>query len=147
MSERRGTNFMEARARQLAAEKEGQTARLNSRGGGGTSDGVEPSERLAKLEVSVNWIKVIGTIMVTVMLGGFALLTTLIVSGTARLDGRIDSLSAKVDAIPRQLSEEFRAMRAEMSAQTAAIASSITATKQVQPQIVVLPAPGAAPKP
>jgi hypothetical protein len=48
-------------------------------------------------------------------------------------------LNAKVDAIPAQLREEFRAMRAEMAAQTSAIANSITATRQVQPQILVLP--------
>jgi hypothetical protein len=36
-------------------------------------------------------------------------------------------------------------MRAEMSAQTSAIANSITATKQAQPQIIVMPPPAPGP--
>lgn len=91
--------------------------------------------RFAKLETSVDWIKVIGAILVAVMLGGFTLLSTQIIN-----------LGARIDGTNARLSDEFRAMRAELSAQTAAIASSITAARQVQPQIVVLPPP-APPRP
>jgi hypothetical protein len=153
MSEVRG-DFLDRRLLKVVQENEDLKRRLNSPEGGGTSGSVEPSERLATVESSVAWIKVILGVMTAVMLGGFALLSTQIINlgsridGTAaRLDSRVDNLSAKIDAIPRQLSEEFRAMRAEMSAQTSAIANSITATKQVQPQIIVMPPPEPAPKP
>jgi capsule polysaccharide export protein KpsE/RkpR len=63
------------------------------------------------------------------------------------VNSQIRDLGARVDAIPRQLAEEFRAMRAETAAQTSAIASSITAARQVQPQILVVPAPGGATAP
>jgi hypothetical protein len=142
-----------------------RATRLVASGGGSQIPPVNFSERLTSVETSVGWIKVIGAIMVTVMIGGFGLLSAQMtrmesrldsridgidgrLNATAtRLDGRVDSLSAKIDAIPRQLSEEFRAMRAEMAAQTSAIANSITATKQVQPQIIVMPPPEPAPKP
>jgi len=52
---------------------------------------------------------------------------------------QISSINNKLDAIPVRLSEEFRALRAEMSGQTSAIANSITATKQAQPQISCCP--------
>jgi hypothetical protein len=60
---------------------------------------------------------------------------------------QMSSINNKLGAIPVRLSEEFRALRAEMSAQTSAIANSITATKQAQPQIFVLPEPAPTPQP
>lgn len=95
---------------------------------------MEAIERLAKLETSIDWMKVILGLMTAVMLGGFTLLSTQIIN----LGTRIDGTNAK-------LSEEFRAMRVEMSAQTSAIANSITAAKQVQPQIIVMPPPAPVP--
>jgi hypothetical protein len=99
--------------------------------------GMDIGERLARVESGLDWVKLIltliGTLIVAVMIGGFTFLGVQFV----RLDG-------KIDAIPQRLSEEFRAMRAEMAAQTSAIANSITATRQTQPpppQIVVIPNP------
>lgn len=118
---------------------------------------MELRDRIAKLEASFDWMKVITTLSMAIMLGGFALLANQMLRLESRLDGRIDrleakadrldtkmdginaSLGAKIDAIPTRLSEEFRAMRAEMAAQTAAIASSVTAARAVQPQILVMP--------
>jgi hypothetical protein len=98
--------------------------------------------RLTRLEGSYDALKVVRpltvavlAILVAVMIGGFAFMGVPLV----RIDG-------KVDAIPQKLADEFRAMRSEMAAQTNAIANSITATKQVQPQIVVVPAPERAPQ-
>jgi hypothetical protein len=95
-------------------------------------------ERLARVESGLDWIKVIltlvGTLIIVVMIGGITFLGVQFV----RLDG-------KIDAIPQRLSEEFRAMRAEMATQTSAIANSITAARQTQPptppQIIVIPEP------
>lgn len=57
----------------------------------------------------------------------------------ARTDSQIKDLGVRMDGISKQLSEEFRAMRAETAAQTSAIANSITAARQFQPQGVVAP--------
>lgn len=104
---------------------------------------MDSGERLARVENSLDWIRVIltvmGTLIVAVMIGGFTFLGVQFV----RLDG-------KIDAIPQRLSEEFRAMRAEMSAQTSAIANAITATRQTPPpapQIIVIPTPQPSPAP
>jgi hypothetical protein len=100
---------------------------------------MELRDRIARLEASFDWMKVIMTLNVAVALGGF----TFLGNQMMRLEGRMDrmetKLEAKIDAIPARLSEEFRAMRAEMAAQTTAIASSVTAARAVQPQIVVMP--------
>ena len=96
---------------------------------------MELRERTARLEASFDWMKVIMTLHMAITLGGF----TFLGSQMMRLEGRMDRVETKIDAIPNRLSEEFRAMRAEMSAQTAAIASSVTAARAVQPQILVMP--------
>jgi len=132
---------MERRTRQLDQENQATQARLAGGGNGPHVPAVEPAERLAKLETSVDWIKVIGAIL----MAAIGLLTAVTIAGFTFLATQTARLETRVDAIPHQLSEEFRAMRAEMSAQTAAIANSITATKQVQPQIVVVPMPAPAP--
>jgi hypothetical protein len=67
-----------------------------------------------------------------------------------KIDANAARVNEKLDSIPQRLAEEFRAMRAEMSAQTAAIASAVTAAKQVPPQVLLIPAPAVeapAPKP
>ena len=117
-------------------------------GGGDPPHSPGMEARLAKLETSLDWIKAFLAVIVAVTLGGFGFMGIQI----NRLDGRVDRLEGKVDALGSRLTEEFKALRAdmtaearanraEMSAQTAAIAGSITATRQVQPQIVVLPMP------
>jgi hypothetical protein len=104
---------------------------------------MDKGERLARVESGLDWIRVIltvmGTLIIAVMIGGFTFLGVQFV----RLDG-------KIDAIPQRLSEEFRAMRTEMSAQTSAIANAISATRQAQPpapQIIVIPTPQPSPAP
>ncbi len=104
------------------------------------------NERLAKLEGAYDRLKVVRPMTLT----GLGLFLASLVFVLGFLTTQIHDLNAKVDAIPAQLREEFRAMRAEtaedframraeMAAQTSAIANSITATRQVQPQILVLP--------
>jgi outer membrane murein-binding lipoprotein Lpp len=107
------------------------------------------NERLAKLEGAYDTLKVVRPMTLTVL--GLFLAALVFVLGVLAnqirdvslqihdVTGQVHDLNAKVDAIPVQLREEFRAMRAETAAQTSAIANSITATRQVQPQILVLP--------
>jgi hypothetical protein len=98
--------------------------------------------RLAKLEGSYDALKVVRPMTITVI--GVFLAALVFVLGFFAT--QISSINNKLDAIPVRLSEEFRALRAEMSAQTSAIANSITATKQAQPQIFVLPEPAPTPQ-
>lgn len=100
---------------------------------------MELRDRIAKLEASFDWLKVIMTLHLAITLGGFTFLGAQMMRLEGRTEGRMDRLEAKLDTIPARLSEEFRAMRAEMAAQTAAIASSVTAARAVQPQILVMP--------
>ena len=105
-------------------------------------------ERLAKLEglfeglkSSLDSMRFVLSILVAVLLGGFAFLGTQMVRLDTKSQAQIEGVSAKVDGISSKISDEFRAMRAEQSAQTSAIANSITAAKQQQPQVILMPAP------
>ena len=77
-----------------------------------------------------------------VTLGGFAFMGVQVNRLDGKIDGmgtRIESMGTRIDGVSRQLAEEFRAMRVETAAQTSAIANAITAARQIQPQIVVMP--------
>jgi uncharacterized protein YPO0396 len=118
-----------------------------AKGGKEVHDGkMELRDRISKLEASFDWMKVIMATHLAITLGGFTFLGSQMMRLENRLEGRMDRqetrmdrIEAKLDTIPARLSEEFRATRAEMAAQTAAIASSVTAARAIQPQIVVMP--------
>ena len=93
-------------------------------------------ERLARVEVGLDWIKVVLTLMGALIIGGFSFLGV-----------QMNRIENRIDTLPLHLADEFRAMRGEMAAQTSAIANSITATRQLQPQIIVVPPPQPAPAP
>jgi uncharacterized protein HemX len=110
------------------------------------------SERLAKLEGSVDTLRWAVAFLAAVTLSGFGLLGTQMVridnkleATSARLDAKIDAMNAKfdakLDAIPKLLADEFARMRAETAAQTSAIANSITAAKAQPVQVIMVPAP------
>lgn len=108
---------------------------LKGGGGDGTSSGMNEG-RLAKLEGFVDGFRTVPQLAVTVfgiVMGALAIVVTVGIFQLNDLSGRIKDVGTKVDAIPRQLSEEFRAMRAETALQTSAIANSITAVRQMQP--------------
>jgi len=103
---------------------------------------------VSKLEGTVDALKIIKPLTIGVM----ALLTTVLIGAIAflgiqiaRLDQKVEfdaqRLNDKLDAIPQKLTDEFRATRAETAAQTSAIADSITAARQFQPQIIIVPVP------
>ena len=113
------------------------------------------SDRLAKLEGSYDALKVVRPMTITVL---DILLTALIFvlsfmaaelrdmnSWQQAIEAKFDATNAKIDSIPEKLAEEFRAMRAEMATQTNAIANSITAARQFQPQVLLMPVPQTVP--
>lgn len=107
-------------------------------------------DRLAALERAVAELKGLATGSKTLLAGLVALVAvgfTLTLGAWYQTYSRIDRLEARFDAIPQQLTDEFRAMRAETAAQTAAIAASITATRQQAPQVLLIPAPTVATQP
>ncbi len=104
-------------------------------------------DRISRLEGFIDGFRVVPQIAITmlsVVLGTLAIVLTIGIFALNSMNAQIRDVGARVDAIPKQLSEEFRAMRAETSAQTSAIANSITAARQFQPQVVIVPAPAPA---
>ncbi len=87
-------------------------------------------ERLARLEGAFDWIKVTITVISTVVIGGIAFLGVQI----ARVDSRVSALSDKVDALPEKVNAGLRDL-------TNTLAQAILASKQIAPQVVLLPAP------
>jgi hypothetical protein len=86
-------------------------------------------ERIARLEGSYDALKVVRPMTITVV----SVLLAALVFVLGFFAAQLSSLNTKIDAIPQRLSEEFRAMRSEMAAQTTAIATAITAARQMQP--------------
>ena len=106
------------------------------------------SDRLAKLEGSYDALKVVRPTTITVLgvlLAALIFVLSFMASELRDLNTRQQLTDAKIDAIPGKLAEEFRAMRAEMAAQTNAIANSITAARQFQPQVLLMPVPQTVP--
>jgi hypothetical protein len=87
-------------------------------------------ERLARLESAQEWTKVVLGLIGAVIIGGFAFLGVQI----GRLDTKVDGLGARISA-------ENAATRQELIGVATAIANSITAARQIQPQILPVPMP------
>ncbi len=96
--------------------------------------GMDIGERLARLESAQEWTKIILGLIGAVLIGGFAFLGIQI----NRLDTKFDSLGARISA-------EGAATRQELIGIATAISNSITAARQIQPQILPVPIPTPAP--
>ncbi len=96
--------------------------------------GAEIGERLARLESGQEWTKVILGLVGAVVIGGFTFLGVQI----SRLDAKVDALGTTLGA---RISAESAATRQELIGIATAISNSITATRQVQPQVIVVPTP------
>jgi hypothetical protein len=94
------------------------------------------AERLARLESGQEWTKILLGLIAAVMIGGFSFLAVQI----SRLDTKIDALGGRISA-------ENATTRQELTGIATAIANSITATRQVQPQILPVPWPPLQPTP
>lgn len=88
------------------------------------------SDRLSRLEGAFDWIKVTITVIAAVLIGGIAFIGVQI----TRVDGRVSALSDKVDALPDKVNANLREL-------TSTLAQAILASKQVAPQVILLPAP------
>jgi hypothetical protein len=91
---------------------------------------MELGERLARLESATDSTKIVLGMLGAAVIGGFAFLGIQI----NRLDSKVDALGGRIDA-------QAAATRQELTGIANAIANSITATRQVQPQILVVPVP------
>lgn len=87
-------------------------------------------DRLSRLEDALDWIKVTITVVAAVLIGGIAFIGVQI----TRVDGRVSALSDKVDALPDKVNANLRDL-------TSTLAQAILASKQVAPQVILLPAP------
>ena len=91
---------------------------------------MELGERLARLESATDWTKIVLGMLGAVVIGGFAFLGVQI----NRVDTKVDALGARIDA-------QGAATRQELVSLATAISNSITAARQVQPQIMIVPTP------
>jgi len=97
--------------------------------------GMDIGERLTRLESAQEWTKIILGLIGAVLIGGFAFLGVQI----NRLDTKFDSFNGRIDALGARISAEGAATRQELIGIATAISNSITATRQVQPQILPVP--------
>lgn len=110
------------------------TTPIDVGGGGPHPPGMDIGERLARLEASQDWIKVILGLLGAIVIGGFAFLGVQI----NRVDSKVDALSTALGA---RIDAQGAQTRQELVGIANAISSSITAARQVQPQIVIVPTP------
>ncbi len=103
--------------------------------------GMDIGERLARLESAQEWTKIILGLIGAVLIGGFAFLGIQI----NRLDTKFDSLDGRIDSLGARISAEGAATRQELIGIATAISNSITAARQIQPQILPVPIPTPAP--
>ena len=95
-----------------------------------TGDEGDMKERLARLEEAVSGVKDRMTLMTVVI--GF-MLTILLALGAYSLN-RMDRLEDKIDELPGKINASVQTL-------TQTLATAITATKQQQPQVILMPAP------
>jgi hypothetical protein len=112
------------------ASGEAEPAPIDVGGGGPHPPDMDIGERLARLESAQEWMKVVLGLIGAVTIGGFAFLGVQI----GRLDTKVDGLGARISA-------ENAATRQELIGVATAISNSITAARQIQPQIVPVPIP------
>jgi hypothetical protein len=104
---------------------------------------IEIGERLARLESGQEWTKVVLVLIGAVNIGGFAFVGVQI----GRLDAKFDALGGRIDSLGSRISAENATTRQELIGIATAISNSITATRQMQPQILPLPVPAPQPAP
>ena len=98
-------------------------------------------ERLARLESGQDWIKVILGLIGAFVIGGFAFLGVQMNRLDSKMDALATSLAARIDAQGARIDMQGSETRRELVGIANAISNSITAARQVQPQIVIVPTP------
>jgi len=103
----------------------------------GTPVGPGIDECLARLESGQEGIQIILGLIGAALIGGFAFLDVQI----NRLDAKFDSLGGRIDSLGARISAEAATTRQELIGIATAISNSITAARQIQPQILPIPIP------
>lgn len=92
------------------------------------------NDRLAKLEIGFERMKIMLALIGTILIGGMAFLGAQI----TRLDGRLFALSDRLDALPDRINANLRDL-------TSTLFQAILAAKASPPPVVIMPAPPAPP--
>lgn len=91
--------------------------------------------RLAKLEGAVDSFKLLFTVIIAVMLGGFAFLGVQL----TRVDSKVSSLTGDVQALPGKISGSLTDL-------TRTLSDAITAARQAPTQVILVPSPTGRPE-
>jgi hypothetical protein len=106
----------------------------------GSGDGRVPpmNERLAKLEGVVDGLGRTQEFTLIAVIGVGAIIAAFVIGFGIYSLQRIDTMNDKIVALPAQINTDLRDI-------TKTLAESITAAKQQQPQIILMPAPAMPP--
>jgi hypothetical protein len=106
-------------------------------GGGPHPPGMEFNERLARVEAAIDGLRHSQNLTIGATVGVGAIIAAFIIGFGIYTLQRVDQTQAAI-------SNEAAQTRQELIGIATAISNSITATKQAQPQIIVVPAPAPA---
>lgn len=134
-------NLRERIAGEIGPSGSEESVPIDAGGGGPHPPGMDIGERLARLESGQDWIKVILALIGAVVIGGFAFLGVQINRLDSKMDALSTSLAARIDAQGGKIDAQGAETRRELVGIANAISNSITAARQVQPQIVIVPTP------
>jgi outer membrane murein-binding lipoprotein Lpp len=98
-------------------------------------------DRLARLEGSIEWFRLVLAVVATVAVGGMGFLGIQV----SRIDGKITSIDGKISSLSEQVSTLPEKINANLRDLTKTLAEAITAAKQTPPQVILMPAPASAP--
>jgi hypothetical protein len=107
-----------------------------SGGGGGPPAGIDLAERIARVEAAIDGLRHSQNMSMGAMALFAAIVIGLLVYGLQRIDQTQETIS-----------REAAATRQELVGVANAIANSITAARQMQPPVIVVPAPSTPPAP
>jgi len=109
-------------------------------GGGPHPPGMDfLGERLARVEAAIDGLRHSQNLTIGATVGVGAIITAFIIGFGIYTLQRVDQTQSTVAGLPDRISEEAARSRQDIIGITTAITNSITATRQVQPQIVVVP--------
>jgi hypothetical protein len=99
------------------------------------------SERLARVEAAIDGLRHSQNLTIGATAGIGAIIAAFIIAFGVYTLQRVDQTQSSVSTLSDRISAEAARTRQDLVGITTAITNSITATRQVQPQIVVVPSP------
>jgi hypothetical protein len=134
-------NLGERLERQLGPSGEEGVTPIDGGSGPPHPPTMEMGERLARLESGQDWIKVILGLIGAFVIGGFAFLGVQMNRLDSKIDALATNLATRIEAQGARIDAQGAETRRELVGIANAISNSITAARQVQPQIVIVPTP------